>query len=72
VVRSQLTCRAQSGAILSLATGVIVGPVALNWVNPVEWTRGEEAVYDELVLQFTRLIIGIQVCVRSGRRRRLG
>lgn len=51
---------AQSGAIVALAVGVIVGPVVLNWVNPHDWTEGNEEYYDELVLQVTRLVIGIR------------
>ena len=29
-------------SILSVALGIIIGPVALNWVSPLEWNDGDQ------------------------------
>lgn len=29
-------------SILAVALGIIIGPVALNWVSPLEWNDGDQ------------------------------
>lgn len=47
--------------MVSTLIGVVAGPLALDWVNPLKWVDGDQERMTELTFQFTRLVIGIQV-----------
>ncbi|PWY98523.1 hypothetical protein BCV70DRAFT_201833 [Testicularia cyperi] len=48
-----------SEPLLAVTVGILVGPYALNWVDPLSWGTTEET--NELTYQFTRIVVGIQV-----------
>jgi sodium/hydrogen antiporter len=48
-----------SEPLLAVILGIVVGPYALNWIDPLTWSD-EETVH-ELTYQFTRVVVGIQV-----------
>ncbi|KAI0518446.1 Sodium/hydrogen exchanger family-domain-containing protein [Xylaria bambusicola] len=49
-----------SEALISLLAGITFGPLALNWVRPIEYARSEENL-ENVTLFFTRLVLGVQL-----------
>ncbi|KAI1153125.1 Sodium/hydrogen exchanger family-domain-containing protein [Nemania diffusa] len=49
-----------SEALISLLAGITFGPLALNWVRPLEYAGTTDNV-DDVTLVFTRLVLGVQL-----------
>ncbi|KAJ8123421.1 hypothetical protein ONZ43_g632 [Nemania bipapillata] len=49
-----------SEALISLLAGITFGPLALNWVRPLEYAGSTESI-DDVTLVFTRLVLGVQL-----------
>ncbi|KAI5478602.1 Cation/H+ exchanger [Pseudohyphozyma bogoriensis] len=50
-----------SGSLISIALGIAVGPVGLDWLSPWKWTGYDDDARHELTFQLCRLVIGVQV-----------
>jgi NhaP-type Na+/H+ or K+/H+ antiporter len=50
-----------SSALIALLLGVAFGPIGTGWINPLEWSGGNEATRNKVTFQLCRLVIGIQV-----------
>ena len=47
--------------VISLLAGIIFSPHAANFVRPLEYALGSEKNLDEITLNFTRLVLGVQL-----------
>ncbi|KAL8841790.1 MAG: hypothetical protein Q9170_000823 [Blastenia crenularia] len=54
---------AVEGAIISMLAGVVLSPHASNFVRPLEYARGSEYNLDAITLDFSRLVLGVQLVI---------
>lgn len=49
--------------VISLLVGVVFSPKAINLIRPIDYTHGNEEALASVTLNFTRLVLGVQLVI---------
>ena len=50
-------------AVIALLAGLLLSPLALNFVRPLDYAHGDHEALESITLNFTRLVLGIQLFI---------